>query len=121
MDERKEKPELGELIPLALDCLGVAVSIIDPHGTLLYYNRHAAKVIDRKPEYIGHDVHSHHKKAVTNEKLDAMLRAFSEGREEPFRYEAKPYGTPIFVSVAPILKNGKFLGCIQSVILKEEL
>jgi sensor histidine kinase regulating citrate/malate metabolism len=121
MDETGKTPGLGELALPALDGMGVAVSIIDQRGTLLYYNPHAAKVIDRKPEYIGHDIHTHHKKAATNEKLDAMLQAFSEGRQEPFRYEAKPYGTPIFVTVAPILKGGHFLGCVQTVILREEV
>ncbi|MFC1580492.1 PAS domain-containing protein [Thermodesulfobacteriota bacterium] len=112
---------LEKLVPSALDCLGVAVTIIDPRGKMLYYNQHAARIVDRKPEYIGNDIHSHHKKAATNEKLDSMIQAFKEGREEPFRYEAKPYGTPIFVSVAPILKEGKFLGCVQTVVLKEEV
>ncbi len=121
MNEKEETLGLEELVPLAMDCLGVAVSIIDPKGTMLYYNPHAARIIDRKPEYIGHDIHSHHKKAVTNEKLDSMIQAFREGRVEPFRYEAKPYGTSIFVTVAPILEDGKFLGCVQTVILKEEV
>lgn len=112
---------MEELIPSALDCLGVAVTIIDPRGTMLYYNQHAARIVDRKPDYIGHDIHSHHKKAATNERLDSMIQEFSEGRAKPFRYEAKPYGTPIFVTVSPILKEGKFLGCVQTVVLKEEV
>jgi hypothetical protein len=57
-----------------------------PKGTLLYYNRHAAKILDRKTEYIGSDVRSHHKKAASNEKLDLMLQEFKKGRMEPFRY-----------------------------------
>jgi len=121
MNKKEETHGLGDLAQLALDGMGVAVTIIDPKGTLLYYNEHAGRIIDRKPEYIGQDVHSHHKKAVTNEKLDSMIQAFIEGRTEPFRYEAKPYGTPIFVTVAPVLKEGKFLGCVQTVILKEEV
>lgn len=121
MNEKEETTALEELVPVALDCLGVAVSIIDPKGKLLYYNQHAGRVIDRKPEYIGNDIHTHHKKAATNKKLDSMIQAFREGRKEPFRYEAKPYGTPIFVTVAPILKDGKFLGCVQTVVLKEEV
>jgi DUF438 domain-containing protein len=121
MDKNERTPGLAELALIALDGMGVAVTIIDPQGTMLYYNQHAGRIIDRKPEYIGEDIHSHHKKAATNEKLDSMLQAFKHGREEPFRYEAKPYGTPIFVSVAPILKDGHFLGCVQTVVLKEEV
>ena len=61
MNENERKTKLGELVNLAMDCLGVAVTIIDTKGTLLYYNQHSAKILDRKPEYIGTDIHSHHK------------------------------------------------------------
>ena len=107
-----------ELIHLAMDCMGVAVTIIDMKGTLLYYNRQAAKILDRKPEYIGTDIHSHHKKAESNQKVNRMLKDFEEGRKDPFHYEAKPYGKTILVTLAPILKNDKFVGCVQTVRLK---
>ena len=121
MNKKKEQYQLEELINLATYCMGVAVTIIDMKGTLLYYNKHAAKILDRKPEYIGKDVHSHHKKAATNKKFDLMLKAFEEGRTEPFHYEAKPYGKIILVTLSPIIKDGQFVGCVQSVQLKEEI
>lgn len=105
---------------LAMECMGVAVTIIDTEGTLLYYNMQAAKILDRKPEYIGKDIHSHHKKAASNRKLDLMLQDFQKGRTEPFHYEAKPYGKTILVTLSPILEDGKFIGCTQSVQLKED-
>jgi len=89
MEEKQDK-RLKELINLAMECMGVAVTIIDMKGTLLYYNRQAAKILDRKSEYIGKDVHSHHKKANSNKNLDLMLQDFQKGRTEPFHYEAKP-------------------------------
>lgn len=46
---------MKEMISLAMECLGVAVTIIDTKGTLLYYNKKAAKILDRRPEYIGKD------------------------------------------------------------------
>jgi DUF438 domain-containing protein len=109
------------LIKLAMECMGVAVTIIDTQGTLLYYNKEAARILDRKPEYMGNDVHSHHKKAASNRKLDSMLQDFQKGRTEPFYFEVKPYGKIIVVILSPILKNGKFIGCIQSVLLKEDI
>lgn len=115
MNNKQQTIQLEELIHLAMDCMVVAASIIDSKGTLLYYNRHSEKILDRKPEYIGTDIHSHHKKAGSNEKLDRMLKAFEEGRTEPFHYEAKPYGKIIFVTLSPIVKNGEFLGCVQTV------
>jgi len=118
MNENERKTKLGELVNLAMDCLGVAVTIIDTKGTLLYYNQHSAKILDRKPEYIGTDIHSHHKEAAINKKVDLMLKEFEEGRKDHFHYEAKPYGKIIFVTLAPIIKNGEFLGCVQTVKLK---
>jgi sensor histidine kinase regulating citrate/malate metabolism len=121
MNKRKEENQLEELVNLAVECMGVAVTIIDTKGTLLYYNKHAAKILDRKPEYIGKDAHSHHKKPATNKKFDLLLKAFEEGRTEPFHYEAKPYGKIILVTLSPIIKDGQFVGCVQSVQLKEEI
>ena len=117
----KNRNNTAELIKLAMDSLGVAVSIIDTEGKLLYYNNQAAKILDRKPEYIGEDVHSHHKKPSSNSRLDSMLQDFQEGRTAPFYYEVQPYGKSILVIVSPILDNGRFIGCVQSVLLKEDI
>ncbi len=103
----------------AMDVLDLAVTIIDNKGIMLYYNRRAEAIIDRKPEHIGTDIHSHHRKTESNEKLDAMLQAFSEGRTEPFQYTPTPYGTSIRVTVSPIFAGGAFLGCVQTVRLAE--
>jgi sensor histidine kinase regulating citrate/malate metabolism len=116
MTERKDK----DLISAAMECLGVGVTIIDPKGALLYYNKQAAKILDRKPEYIGKDVYSHHTKAASTQKLESMIQDFSKGRTEPFRYEAKPYGKTILVTLSPIIENDSFIGCAQSVQLKED-
>ena len=104
------------MINLAMDLMEVAVTIIDTKGILLYYNHHSAKILDRKPEYIGKDIYSHHKKSISNYKVDKMLKDFAEGRREPFHYEAKPYGEVIRVTLSPILKNNEFIGCVQVVI-----
>jgi DUF438 domain-containing protein len=121
MKGMKHTKTLSQLIKLAMDCMGVAVTIIDTEGTLLYYNKQAAKILDRKPEYVGKDVHSHHKKATSNRKLDLMIQDFQKGRTEPFHFEANPYGKIILVTLSPILENGKFIGCIQSVLLKKAI
>ena len=121
MHQQETEIQLAELIILAMDCLEVGVTIFDPQGTLLYYNSAATKVIDRKPEYIGTDIHRHHKKPSTNKKFDLMLQKFSEGRTEPFHYEAKPYGQVILVTLSPIRKAGKLVGCVHCVRLKEAI
>ncbi|MFZ5449263.1 MAG: PAS domain-containing protein [Thermodesulfobacteriota bacterium] len=119
MEGRQAKDALDELVTLAMDCLDVGVTIFDPQGILLYYNNYAAKVLDRKPEYIGADIHLHHKKPDTNQKLDFMLQEFSKGRTEPFHYEANPYSQVIIVTLAPIRKSGTFVGCVHCVRLKQ--
>ena len=117
----KEEKELKDIISLAMECLGVAISIIDTKGTLLYYNKYAARILDRKPEYIGRDIYSHHKKASSSKKLESMIHDFQNGRVEPFHYEASPYGETIKVTLSPILKDGKLIGCTQCVQLKEDI
>jgi hypothetical protein len=39
-----------------LEQAGVGVTILDRHGTVMYYNKWASEHLDRKPEYIGNDV-----------------------------------------------------------------
>ena len=118
MNDDEQKSQLGELVNLAVDCMEVAVTIIDTKGTMLYYNQYSAKILDRKPEYIGTVIHSHHKKADSNTKVDLMLKEFAAGRKKPFHYEAKPYGKVILVTLSPILREGEFIGCVQTVRLK---
>ena len=105
------------MLILAVESLGTAITLIDAEGTLLYYNKQATRVSDRKPEYIGDDVHLHHKQAGSNQKLDQMLQAFREGRTTPFYYEAKPYGEAILVTVSPLFQENRFIGCVQSIQL----
>lgn len=62
-----------------------------------------------------------HKKAATNNKLDLMLQDFKAGKTESFHYEAKPYGKIVIVTLSHNIKNGQFVGCVQSVPLKEEI
>jgi hypothetical protein len=50
-----------------------------------------------------------------------MLQDFQKGRTEPFHYQAKPYGKIILVTLSPILENGMFIGCVQSVQLKKDI
>lgn len=112
---------MRELVFNAMECLGVAVTILDPNGVVLYYNQHAAKILDRKPEYIGSEVYAFHKKASSNEKIMSMIHEFRNGRTAPFRYKAKPYGKTVFVTVSPIMEQGIFKGIVHSAILEEEV
>jgi sensor histidine kinase regulating citrate/malate metabolism len=121
MEEKESTGPSGELIRLAMDCLDLSVSIIDPKGILLYYNRRSSEILDRKPEYINTDIHTHHQKATTNPKIDFMLQEFAAGRTEPFHYEANPYGKVLLATLIPLRKDGQLVGCVQTVRLKEEM
>jgi sensor histidine kinase regulating citrate/malate metabolism len=120
MDADNRKNEIANWVYLAMDFVDAAVTIIDTKGIILYYNAYAAKILDRKPEYIGMDAHSHHKKPASNKKFDSMLQEFAAGRTAPFHYLAKPYGAPIMVTLTPIIKDRRFVGCVQTSRLKED-
>ena len=120
MGEQEINTHLQDLIARAMEYLDVSVTIIDTTGTILYYNRYAAEILDRKPEYLGSNIYLHHKKATTNPKIDAMLLEFSQGRTDPFKYESRPYDKVVHVTLTPIRKNGQFIGCVQAVRLKTE-
>ena len=104
-----------------MESMGVAVTIIDTEGRLLYYNKRAEKILDRKPGYIGEDLRLHHKKTSSHIKFNQMMREFKQGKTEPFHYEARPYGKAILVTLSPIFIDGQFAGCVQSVLLKEDV
>ena len=79
MKNKDNKPS-NELISRAVESMAVAVSIIDTEGTLVYYNRQAETILDRKPEYIGNDIRTHHNNPASNQKIDRMLEAFKKGK-----------------------------------------
>jgi DUF438 domain-containing protein len=104
-------------LPIILDKIPVAVTVIDLDGHILYYNAYSSKVLDRKPEYLGRDVRFCHQKPESNAKIDRMLEEFKSGRRQEFYYEADRYGKRIAVTFAPLEIEGRLVGCIQSVIV----
>ncbi|MEA3193358.1 MAG: hypothetical protein QOD26_1691 [Betaproteobacteria bacterium] len=113
---------LDEWADRLLEHAGVGVTIIDRSARVLYYNRWAKNNLDRKPEYVGDDVRNRHHRAITNPRFNAMLKLFEDGRTEPVRYVARPYGkTTILVTVSPIYIRGEHVGYSQIVLLKDEV
>jgi len=53
MSKTGQNSQVSQLVNLAMDRLGVALTIIDPKGKMLYYNERAAQLLDRKPAYSG--------------------------------------------------------------------
>jgi sensor histidine kinase regulating citrate/malate metabolism len=114
---------LGEWADRLLGQAGLGVTIVDRHGTVMYYNKWASEHLDRQPAaYLGHSVHERHRRKITNPRFDAMLKLFVDGRIEPVRYVARPYGkTTILVTVSPIRIDGELVGLSQLVLLKDEV
>lgn len=105
-----------------LEDAGIGVTITDRRGHVLYYNKWASTNLDRSPDYIGNDVRDRHRRKITNPRFDAMLQLFEDGRLEPVRYVARPYGkTTILVTVSPIYVEGELVGYSQLVLLKDEI
>ncbi len=105
-------------IPLIVDMIPVAITIIDLEGHILFYNDYSSQVLDRKPEYLGTDIRDCHQKPETNARIDTMLNEFKAGRREAFYYEAFRYGKNIAVTLLPFEVDGQLIGCIQSVTIK---
>ena len=113
---------LGQWADRLLEQAGLGVTIVDRHGTVMYYNKWASEHLDREPGYLGHSVHERHRRKITNPRFDAMLKLFVDGRIEPVRYVARPYGkTTILVTVSPIRIDGELVGLSQLVLLKDEV
>ena len=106
-------------IPLIIDKIPVAITVIDLGGHILFYNDYSSQVLDRKPEYLGTDIRDCHQKPETNARIDTMLNEFKAGRREAFYYEAFRYGKNIAVTLSPFELDGQLIGCIQSVTIKK--
>ncbi len=94
------------------------VTLIGLDGRLRYYNREAARILDRKPEYIGLDVANCHGKQESVERIRGMIRAFEQGRQEPFHWEIERFGRKLLISFSPLTVEGRLVGCIHMAVVK---
>ncbi len=106
-----------KLIPYVMDKIPMAVTVCDLDGTMHYFNEHASKIINRKPEHLGKDIRTCHQPESVG-KIEKMIAEFKAGRREPFRYEARPYSRPLFVTVTPLEVEGRLWGFIHAVFPK---
>jgi DUF438 domain-containing protein len=105
-------------LPLILDQIAAAITVIDLEGHMLYYNEYSALVLDRKPEYLGKDVRLCHQKQESNDRIDRMLEAFKARRRQAFYHEAERYGKRIAVTLAPFEVDDQLTAVIQTVTIK---
>ena len=105
-------------IPLILDKIAAAITVIDLEGRMLYYNEYSARVLDRRLEYLGRDVRLCHENKESNDRIDSMIEEFKGGRRQEFYYEADRYGKRIAVTLTPFEIEGQLVACIQTVTIK---
>lgn len=106
-------------IPLIIDKIPVAITVIDLKGNILLYNKYSSQILDRKPEYLGTDIRNCHQKSDSIDKINNMLAEFNTGRSEDFYYETIRNEKHIAVTLSPFKVDGELVGCIQSATIKK--
>lgn len=107
-------PELN--LDLVLHQVPVAVTVLDLEGKILFYNRHAPRILDRQPHYLGRDIRGfHHPKSAA--KIEKFLESYARGGREEFCYQIEREGNRLAVRVAPLLEGERCRGLIHTVML----
>jgi PAS domain S-box-containing protein len=101
-----------------LDQIPVGITVTDLEGKIRYYNDYSAQIVDRKPEYIGMDIRSCHKKPESIIKIDTILSEMKEGRREIYCYESKRKDKDLSITISPYEQLGKLIGFIHSIVVK---
>jgi PAS domain S-box-containing protein len=106
------------LIPLILDSIPVAVTLIDPDGRILHYNAYSTQILERRQELLGTEIRDCHNKPESIARIDQMLQAFRDGRREEFVYENERFGRRLVFTLKPFFVEGQLFGILQSAIIK---
>jgi DUF438 domain-containing protein len=101
---------------LLMNQMAVALTVLDLEGAMVYYNEPAARMLDRKPSYIGHDIRAFHKPA-SNERIEAILQAYAQGETREFAWQLERGDTTFAVRVAPLILEDKPAGLVHTVML----
>lgn len=99
-----------------LDQAPVAITVLDRQGVIVFYNRYAAGIVDRKPEYLGRDIREFHKPA-SNDKVDRILRAYAQGGREEYTWRLQRGDKEFAVRVSPWSQGGQWMGLVHVVML----
>ena len=94
------------------DQVAAAITVLDLDGAILFYNEHAPRILDRKPEYIGRDVCDLHKPASAT-KIRAMLEAYQNGEAKEFTWRVSRGDKEFVVRLSPLVENGRIKGAVH--------
>ena len=117
MDLKKNTVLDAARLARVLESIPVGITIIDRDGHILYYNAYCAKLVDRKPEYIGRDIRFCHQKPESIEKIDKILAELNAGTRTSVYYESERNGKRFGVTVSPFEVDGELIGFIQSAVI----
>ncbi len=99
-----------------LDQMAVGLTVLDLDGAILFYNKHAAKVLDRKPSYIGRDIRDFHKPA-SNQRIEMILEAYARGETQEYAWQLARDGKVFGVRVAPLMEDDRPAGLVHTVMI----
>ena len=105
-------------LKMVLDQIPVGVTVTDLDGRILYYNEYCSQIVDRKPEYLGEDIRSCHKKSESIEKIDSILQEIKDGSRQDFYYESVRNGKTLGITVLPYRADEQMIGFIHSIVVK---
>jgi PAS domain S-box-containing protein len=101
-----------------LDQIPVGITVTDLEGKIRYYNKYSAQIVDRKPEYIGMDIRSCHKKPESIIKIDTILSEIKDGKRENYCYESKRKDKVLSITISSYKQLGKLIGFIHSIVVE---
>lgn len=107
--------------PTALDSalwdqVAAAITVLDLDGTILFYNAHAPRILDRKPEYIGRDIRDLHNPA-SNAKIEAMLKTYQKGQAQEFCWRLTRNNQEYVIRLTPLMKDLRISGAVHIAML----
>ncbi len=118
MSQDNVELNIARIMPTVISEMPVGLTLLDLEGHILYFNDYAAKILDRKPEYLGRDVREFHKIPKSNEKIGVILDGYKHGDKSEHHWQLPREGLVYGIRVAPLIVNGQTVGLIHTAQLQ---
>lgn len=96
-----------------LDQVPAGITVFDLEGQILYYNDYSTRFVDRRPEYIGRNLASCHKKDEIVVRIKQMFSDLAAGKKDEVYYESQRGENKLGVTVTRFSFEGEHVGFIQ--------
>lgn len=98
--------------------MSVVLTVLTPPGParrLLFYNDHATRILNCRPEYLGPpSVQERHQQPASVAKIEAILVAYRAGQWQKHAWLFQRQGKTLAVRVAPWVEDGWLKGLIHT-------